>query len=266
MLTTKLKSHVLYTRHQAIKEICAPLAFLNISGFIFMRHFSDNTFIDLSNQLEWSDFFLDRYMKEKYLNNMLADHMYVRSDVSLWSNNPNNIIWKEGVDYFGFGNGVTITEKNESYKDVCCFYANYNDYHMSDFYLGNIDLLKKFIAYFKVKASDIIAEGEKERLVVPQRYLEIPQSVGNPGIQFSRHDFLSAVDEHYRRVAISQKLSAREIQCVLLCATGKSAKQIGSTLCISPRTVETHLNKAKIKLGCINLSELIAVVLRARIE
>jgi DNA-binding CsgD family transcriptional regulator len=52
-------------------------------------------------------------------------------------------------------------------------------------------------------------------------------------------------------------LSKREYAAISLLAQGNTDKQIGKKLCISPRTVETHINNAKIKLNATTRAELI---------
>jgi len=52
-------------------------------------------------------------------------------------------------------------------------------------------------------------------------------------------------------------LSQREVECIYHLVYGKTAKMIGKILGLSPRTVETHLNNAKIKLGLSSKTELI---------
>jgi DNA-binding CsgD family transcriptional regulator len=52
-------------------------------------------------------------------------------------------------------------------------------------------------------------------------------------------------------------LTARESACLNLLSKGFSFKHIAIKLGISPRTVETHLGKIKIKLGCLRTTDLV---------
>lgn len=61
-------------------------------------------------------------------------------------------------------------------------------------------------------------------------------------------------------------LTKREIECVGYKVLGSSYKEISSILKISPRTVETHLNKAKIKLNCSTLSEIKKIAKKSGLE
>jgi DNA-binding CsgD family transcriptional regulator len=52
-------------------------------------------------------------------------------------------------------------------------------------------------------------------------------------------------------------LSPRELDCVFYLMRGKTMKEIAQTLQISPRTVETYLEQARLKLGCTRKSDLV---------
>jgi DNA-binding CsgD family transcriptional regulator len=55
----------------------------------------------------------------------------------------------------------------------------------------------------------------------------------------------------------NQIISQRELQCLYYLIRGFALKQIAHVLKISPRTVEHHINKSKIKLNCYHRSDLI---------
>ena len=78
-----LKNHILFQHANAVIEACSPLSHLGIDGFIFMRRFPDGTFIDLSNQLKWSENFLTRYLNGKVDVKNAQDHMLIQPGVSL---------------------------------------------------------------------------------------------------------------------------------------------------------------------------------------
>ena len=57
--------------------------------------------------------------------------------------------------------------------------------------------------------------------------------------------------------ALSEILTARQIDCAHLLMQGKSAKEIGLELNLSARTIERHIELVKKKLKCRNKTELI---------
>lgn len=55
----------------------------------------------------------------------------------------------------------------------------------------------------------------------------------------------------------SDELTLREKDCAFFLARGFSAKEIGRQLDISARTVESHIQRIKIKLNCYSRQQLI---------
>ena len=52
-------------------------------------------------------------------------------------------------------------------------------------------------------------------------------------------------------------ITPRELECLAHLSTGKTAKEIGRTINIGTRTVETYLNSTRQKTSCYTRSELI---------
>lgn len=65
--------------------------------------------------------------------------------------------------------------------------------------------------------------------------------------------------------ALPNQLTKREVEVLALVASGKSNKEIGETLDISVKTVETHKTHILIKLGLNNNSELIRYAIKNNI-
>ena len=58
------------------------------------------------------------------------------------------------------------------------------------------------------------------------------------------------------------KLSNREITIIELISKGDSYKEIAQKLLISPRTVQTHIERVKIKLGAKNKTNAVVIYLQ----
>jgi len=262
----KLSQHVLFSFHPAIKDICSPLEFLNIFGFIYIKRYIDGSFIDLSNQLEWSEFFLQNLFNCHYTIPDLQKHMLNERNTNLWLADPDNIIWQEGKKYFGFGNGISIVYNEEQYSEIFCFYSTANNYAINQFYFEQIDVLKKFCSIFKEKVAEDILRAEKNgnMLIMPSNYIEQVNpkvstlTAADPNSKFLNliSDKEDNVDSLKQKMKI-KKLSRREVDCIKLSAIGKSAKEIAKELNLSNRTVETYLSTAKMKYHCRNIKELI---------
>lgn len=56
---------------------------------------------------------------------------------------------------------------------------------------------------------------------------------------------------------VPAQLTPRELECLALAAKGHSAKAVGAGLGIAPRTVERHLDQARMKLQARNRVHLV---------
>jgi len=62
-----------------------------------------------------------------------------------------------------------------------------------------------------------------------------------------------------------ESLTSREREIIRLIAEGKSSKELGSSLCISAKTAETHRTNVMLKLHLHTTSELVRYALRNQI-
>ena len=60
-------------------------------------------------------------------------------------------------------------------------------------------------------------------------------------------------------------LTAREIECIRCAAKGFSSKEIGRQINAAPRTVERHLDQARLKLRARNRTHLVAEAINSGI-
>jgi len=60
-----------------------------------------------------------------------------------------------------------------------------------------------------------------------------------------------------------RRLSPRELQCLKLSAAGLSGEDIGNKLSISPRTVQSHFDSIRSKLGAVNRQQLLHFATRS---
>ena len=137
-------------------------------------------------------------------------------------------------------------------------------------YLNNLDLLERFILYFKSQAADIIQQAERNKLVVIQNKYEIVD-IMEKDLQairpnMTRHDFIEAtklkkyhLDGEFKGIV----LSTREMEVIRCLLKGMSSKDTGNTIFLSPRTVEDYLSEIHTKFNVSSKSQLIKKLLKA---
>lgn len=241
-----LKKHVLFEEAAVIQKYCSRLEYLGIAGFYFLRRFPNGTFVDLSNQLAWSENFLTQFFNCELDYGNAQDHIWINPGLSLWSQNPGNMIWQEGKEKWGFYSGISIAKEGPAWTDAFCFYSRKEPSVMDQEYLKNFQLLEKFNLLFVDKFQDIINKGEQNPLHIPEIYFQNKKPAFNDQEKFIQ-SFM-----HFQ-----EPLSKRELECIYYIAKGNTAFQVGKILHLSRRTVETHLQKAKDKLLVTKTSDLI---------
>lgn len=253
--TTQLQQHVLFSELESVIDICKPLNKMGIQGFIFMRHFPDGSFIDLSNQIKWSEFFLQRFMQEKYVYSNIEDHMNSMDGVSLWALNMDNVIWQEGGEHFDFGNGISLSRDIEQrYKDTFCFYSDLEKTELNQYYLNHLPLLWQFCDYFLEKAAPIVQKGYQHKLSTPDAYLQSNHLMDS--CLHTHKDVCSWIKYDF------DSISTKEKHSLYLAAQGFTAEEIANLIHVSKRTVESRLNNLRQKLDCKNLAHAIYLCTR----
>ena len=120
-------------------------------------------------------------------------------------------------------------------------------------YLTRLDLLEKFISYFRVRAADLIHQASKNKIFIPNKFDMAPASSIGTACGFDSAGFLKALQLESQH----SLLSMREMQCGKLLLKGYSIKMIGQELKLSPRTIEGYIFNIKQKLKVFTKGELI---------
>lgn len=118
-------------------------------------------------------------------------------------------------------------------------------------FFTHLDLIKKFIKYFKREAKSMLIEMRKDGF-------NMKQAKGPAFYKIDPSDPLANKDPNVDRfLKIIAPLSKRERQCLQLFKEGKSAQSTGAILGISQRTVESYFDNIKNKLGCYSKADLL---------
>jgi len=255
----KLRKHITLTSPPAITEICAPLKKLEITHFNYVRTFSDGSQISLSDNGPWLEHF---YTKEYYKIGEFEKHpINYESGHTLWPTLSGREVFYDARTYFDIDHGITLVEKLSDSCEFCFFATASKNPQIVNFYLNNIDLLKRFVLYFKEKAAPILAEAQNDRLIIPQHFIKQKIAASSS----VRDEFLTLTMLEKYKINFDSKvieLSRRELECSICLLEGLTAEQTGKKLFISRRTVEAHLDGLKSKLFCKNKHELVSKLIR----
>lgn len=252
------QNHILFEAENDISEICKPLFdFLKIGYFHFRRTFQDGSYLVLTTNSSWPLYFIKNKIPVK--TPVTQQFFNSKSYFCLWQGNIPDETLSVAKNFYGIKSAIAMVERNEIYFDSYSFGSKKNNTH--DTYINNIDSFLRFIPFFHEKAAALIEKANKQ-LIVPSNSLKDVslQKIMNLNSCNEKENFISSITLSKSCFKTSSgfiTLTKREVECLHHLSCGKNRKEIGILIGLSPRTVDTHLEKAKNKLGCFTSAELI---------
>ncbi|MBY0282059.1 MAG: LuxR C-terminal-related transcriptional regulator [Alphaproteobacteria bacterium] len=245
----------------AVDLVCKPLMdHIGITHFGHIKIFNDSSMLRLANNAEWSK----RYFENSYYNDMdlysLREVPENESRVLLLTGHPSTDHCAALCYEYDIWNALIIYEKFADYSKFWFFGTQRNNTEIINYYANNVSLFKKYAVYFEERFRDNLINFSKEDLISTN--IEI-------------HPYYSEIEEKNKEFLNKLKLkkyhfmnnicfSAREAECMHYLSCGKTVKEIGNLLGLSPRTVESHIVKVKNKIGCNSKSQIIKLFEKER--
>jgi len=247
-----LKYHPSIIHPNEMTNLIEPLKKLGISYF---SHARINTKGELTTNASCPDLLKIYYQDGWYKYDLHNAKIRSEQRYFLWDA-VTRVGKSEQLHEIAIGHGIshtfTILEQTEQQKDLYHFAAPPGKTYMNEFYLQHIDLLEKFVAYFKdhLLINDLLNRAYKIRC---------KPSLKNSGY-FIREDcfvqteeesvtaFLECINANKpspKTVSNPSKLSRRELQCAYYLLEGRTSKDISELLHISQRTVEVYFERLK---------------------
>ncbi|MBA3661134.1 MAG: helix-turn-helix transcriptional regulator [Gammaproteobacteria bacterium] len=238
-------NHFFYTASPLVREICAPLAKLNINHFSFTKSYTSGKRIYLTTHVSLlHHYFLD----ELYLiGNCENNPSGYQEQTLLWSTLPKQQLFQHERN-LGLMDGIFVIRPAENFTEFFNFSTTLKNCHVINIFMTHYDVFKNFIPYFKEKAASIIREAERHHLILPFHSNSLNQK-----------NAIVLPEPELNGLFIKNKirLSRQQSQCAFHLLKGKSTKSIAKALNLSPRTIETYINNMKIKLAVNNKTELL---------
>lgn len=245
-----------------IYDIAAPLfKYLKLDYFHFRRTFNDGSFLVLASNNDWPAYFVKNNIP--ITTPISQEHYDINRYFCLWEGNIPESTLADAKNYFGIRNALAVVEKNDNYFDSFSFANNTETYHAKDYYLNHIESLLKFIPFFKEQAAKLIKEAEKSPITRPTNLQDanLDKILRLKFDDTNKEAFFRAIgvakEFRSKNHNLTEILTKREIECIKYLSHSMSRKEIAKKLGLSPRTIDTHLEKARIKLGYFTNKELI---------
>lgn len=251
-----------------VKSICQPfLDKFEIVFFDFTRVYKNGTETILTS---YPELIQSLYGLGLYILPANVGFLGKTKNVLLLSSAIDNGINFELLNHvresFAVDHILNIVEKKSDYLDCYSFGAHSKDDKMVNFYLNNMDILEKFILYFKSVASPLIKKADHSRMTLPTLLKPFYKEV----LTYSdinatdTLNFISNMVSHVKlELCIDKKivkLSRRETECIIYLTSGLSIKEVARKLLLSPRTVETYIGNVKNKLKCDKINQIFDVL------
>lgn len=239
-------NHIFFSSSINVAEICKPLLNYGIIYFTYTRSYKDGGRIYLTTHPK----ILSGYIKNKsyLIGNCEGKPTSYTSQTILWSTLPEQEVFNKNARKYGVDHGIFIFESKIDYCEIYGFATTKENYFINNTYLNKLEQLKKFISYFKDKASDILNKSERSRIILPFNNIQLPCNDNENDIDLEKILFIRNQNFY---------LSQRQSECAKLLIKGKTIKQIAEHTKLSHRTIEDYVNIIKKKLNCRNKYELI---------
>jgi DNA-binding CsgD family transcriptional regulator len=247
-----------------LHKVCKPLFdCTNLTVCAYIRFYYDGKMFHISTNKEWEGIFFDN----QFYNEQDCFHSIRRETVSggykkfILTGEPKGSHCSALYD-FNIWNTLSIYQKQKNYIEGWAFGTDRNNDQILDLYLNKVAFLKKFIIYFNQCTQGVIDIRDKDQLIQTEHNLIFEQQKEVNKDVRSLRALLNKINHDKVLLRLPEKnvlLSKRETECLVLLCRGKTVKGIGQVLDISPRTVESYINKIKAKTGCAYKSDIISL-------
>lgn len=221
-----------------IKKICGDfLQQRGLSYFHYRRNYSDGSWIILTNNTSFLIDFLNSEAREITYPPALCLH---QSLVYLWDECLTTDLRDLTQVKNKLFHGITIVNRFKKYYDCAAFAMAKPHSSPISFYMRIFHDLKTFSQLFPQMAQSLLTSIESDRIHMPihqqdlnRAALLLPSRSTRISMSKDKNDYVTTF----------------ELFCMQLLNEGKSYKEIGNMLTMSPRTVETYLTRMKRRTG-----------------
>lgn len=236
-------NHPFFTSASDISHIIAPLKAYDITYFLYAKSYADGSRITLTNHVD--DF--QAYLSNKHYlqGNCEARPELYKKQAVLWSTLPNQHLYQFAKENFNIDHGLTLVEPSENYCEFYAFASSPDHPEVANFYLNNLDVMKRFTSYFKDQAAKVIDQVEEHK------------------IMYTHHDdaFRTYSMSDLQDLFSTIKVTRRQAECINLLLDGSTTKEIATELKLSVRTVEYYINLIRAKFNAQSKADLIIKLL-----
>ena len=191
-----------------------------------------------------------------YIEHVNSDLVYFKK-LLYSAGNKYFVLWPEKVDHasskiyskYNYGGGAHLLIESDSYIEFFWFCSDANNKFIQDFYIRQNKAVINFVKDFICENKSLLMENNIRNTCT------CPDGINFSGLAKTK----SVIKEDNNKIRNLSRLSKtnsvpsfskQEYCCLELLARGRTMKEIGRVLRISPRTVESYVESIKNKIGC----------------
>lgn len=233
---------------------------LGVVYFTYHKIDLDGRYTVLVDRPDWAEHYVEH---EFYKEDPFLRHPSMYSSGFTMMNNQGSQNYQDtviaiGKNVFNLESCVMLIEKEDDHVEFFGFSIGPDCTRLQNVYLNHKNLLRSFATHFKKELRSPLEKMEEEAdtLISLKGDDYFNKELISP--ELSLEDQLSLYEEfgNSDEIALAEKLSKREKQCLSHMLTGCSAKETAALLKLSPRTIESYFENIKNKLACNHKSDL----------
>ena len=247
-------------------QICEPLFKLGIKYFEYFRVFSDGGYLRLINNIDYCKVYLSvikeagPFFKQQATKASInKSYSFLLTDINQFDKKKEPIIHL--LYDFDIWNCLKIYKLHaDNFMEIYTFSMARNDLQATQLFLNYYPFFEHFINYFNEQAAELISCNDKKKLAYFKSHFDFLAMSQENILVHKAEQFLRETQLMRKLVkgkGVDIRLSKRETQCLEYLALGKSMKEIGRSLELSPRTIEFYLKNIKQKTGIRSKEEII---------
>ncbi len=236
------QNHTLFQTQAQVEKILAPLTKASgINYFSYGVNYPDKTLFGVSTHAN--------YIKDSLDRKFPFHGFYLNDGWHQWGTYQSEEQLELGAN-LGIGNGVIFIKNHGDKREIFEFGASPESTQMPNFYLNNLNTLKKFMVYFWQEAKDIIQMASENR--VKPAY-DVARNIQDVKL----HQESENIYQMITATAPIASLSKREKECFLLLIKGYSISDISEELSIAVPTIANYISRIKQKIKCHSKKEMV---------
>lgn len=254
--------HILLTASDAVSQLCQPLfTSTQLAFFELTRIYKDGSASELSSRgVITKHIYENGYYMLPLIPKQLIDNLHFY----FLSSDQNICPFMTTLrDIFNVDNVFLLFDKYKNYTDIYTYRTAPHFKQSVNYYLNNIDMLMKFGRYFKEKSDTLMQLSIKDKIIpitpmLKQRNIDIVNSFNENDLY---NDYKNINYHQFITKLLKPSFTKREMHVFQYLLSGYSAKDTAKELSLSVRTIETHLDHIKSKLGCRYKRDIIKLAL-----